>query len=295
MHLHGSSHEAHLPAFHPKTLTPRPHRAMSYILQNLTPRTGTPSSPFLESVFQRAQQLCEDQRPLQSGALTELPHFTCYENRLAQDGDYRHFTGDGQFTEHEDLRVRPLSFHQSIMGSTYDSAESIARSPESDLDDKQLRALLASPLYLQEREASAERSQVFYSERENLMSSSSQDPISTGKPVASISSQNRLNPETFSDREDFSLRYQQFFLGSNEPFIRFSNPANVVKSLRDGGRDHFLAEARSELMKQEYKVESLDTCMSELQQQTYAQRLELEDAHHGYVESRREQVRPQKN
>ena len=46
-------------------------------------------------------------------------------------------------------------------------------------------------------------------------------------------------------------------------------------------------------MKQEYNVESLDTCISELQQQTCAQRLELEDAHHGYVESRREQVRLQ--
>ena len=54
-----------------------------------------------------------------------------------------------------------------------------------------------------------------------------------------------------------------------------------------------LAEARSELMKQEYKVESLNTCIGELQQQTYAQRLELEDAHHGYEESRREQVRQQ--
>ena len=46
-------------------------------------------------------------------------------------------------------------------------------------------------------------------------------------------------------------------------------------------------------MKQEYKVESLNTCISELQQQTYAQRLELEDAHLGYVESRGEQVRLQ--
>ena len=58
-------------------------------------------------------------------------------------------------------------------------------------------------------------------------------------------------------------------------------------------RDHLLAEARSELMKQEYKVASLNTCISEIQQQTYAQRLELEDAHLGYVESRREQVRRQ--
>ena len=43
--------------------------------------------------------------------------------------------------------------------------------------------------------------------------------------------------------------------------------------------DHLLAEARSELMKQEYKVEYLNTCINELQQQTCAQRLELEDAH----------------
>ena len=46
-------------------------------------------------------------------------------------------------------------------------------------------------------------------------------------------------------------------------------------------------------MKQEHKVESLNSCMSELQQQTYAQRLELQDAQHGYVESRREQVQLQ--
>ena len=43
-------------------------------------------------------------------------------------------------------------------------------------------------------------------------------------------------------------------------------------------------------MKQEYEVESLNTSISELQQQTYAQRLELEDAHFGYAKSRREQV-----
>ena len=103
---------------------------------------------------------------------------------------------------------------------------------------------------------------------------------------------NRLNQETFSDREDFPFRHQQV-LGSNEPFFRFSFHANVAKSLLDGNRDHLLAETRSELMKQEYKVESLNTCISELQQQTCAQRLELEDALFGYAEPRREQVRLQ--
>ena len=51
------------------------------------------------------------------------------------------------------------------------------------------------------------------------------------------------------------------------------------------------SEAKSEIMKQECKVDSRNTCISEFQQQTYAQRLELEDAHFGYAESRREQVR----
>ena len=65
---------------------------------------------------------------------------------------------------------------------------------------------------------------------------------------------------------------------SNEPFFRFSNPADVANFFLDGIRDHSLAEARSELMKQEDKVESLNTCISELQRQTYSQWLELEDA-----------------
>ena len=152
---------------------------MAYTLpQLMTLSTGTPSSHILNHSFCEHKP-CEDRRPQLSGALAERRPFTGYEpKQLAVDQDYKHITQEGQFTEHEDLRVKPLSFHQSITASTYDSAESIATPlPESDLDDEQLRALLASPLYLQEREASAERSQVYYSEGENLMSSSSQDPI----------------------------------------------------------------------------------------------------------------------
>ena len=54
-----------------------------------------------------------------------------------------------------------------------------------------------------------------------------------------------------------------------------------------------LAEANSELMKQECKVDSLTTCTRELQRQTHSQRLESDDAHRGYEETRREQVRSQ--
>ena len=63
------------------------------------------------------------------------------------------------------------------------------------------------------------------------------------------------------------------------------------RSLLEGSVDHLLSQAISELMKQEHQVGSLGSCINELQQQAYARGLELQDAHHGYVESRREQAR----
>ena len=68
-------------------------------------------------------------------------------------------------------------------------------------------------------------------------------------------------------------------LGSDESISRNSYSANVAKSLLEGNRDYLLTQTRSELMKLEQKVESLDNCINELQQRAYDQRLELEDAH----------------
>ena len=51
--------------------------------------------------------------------------------------------------EFGEIGVKSLSHNQSQMYSAYDSAESIA---DSDLEDEQLRKMLASPLYIQERE-----------------------------------------------------------------------------------------------------------------------------------------------
>ena len=100
---------------------------MSYVTPHLTtPSTGTPSSLFLNPSFSEHKP-CGDPRPQLSGALAEPRPFAGYEpKQLAENKDYKHFTEDKQLTEHEDLRVKPLSFHQSITASTYDSAESIA-------------------------------------------------------------------------------------------------------------------------------------------------------------------------
>ena len=95
----------------------------------------------------------------------------------------------------------------------------------------------------------------------------------------SESSQNRVSERYRSNGTRKPIREQVHSV------LNFADPANVRKSLLDGNKDHLLNQARSELLKQEHQVGSLYSCVAELQQQDYAQRLELEDAHHGYIES----------
>ena len=108
------------------------------------------------------------------------------------------------------------------------------------------------------------------------MSSSSQEPRAYGKRDAMFSSR------------------------SNEPgnqlessIFKFADPSKLGRSFVEDNEDHLLSQTRSELIKQEHQVGSLKNCIGELQQQAYAQRLEVQDVHHGYIESRREQVRLQ--
>ena len=52
----------------------------------------------------------------------------------------------------EEIGVNPLSYSQSLIHSAYDSAQSNATPPDSDLQDEQLRKMLAQPPKIQERE-----------------------------------------------------------------------------------------------------------------------------------------------
>ena len=164
------------------------------------------------------------------------------------------------------------------MHSAYDSAESTA---DSDLEDGELRKMLTSPLYgqesnapIQERGVSAKGTQA--DRREGLMSSSPQKTRASEKLAAKFSPESK-GPRNLIKSSIFKNAY----------------PSILGRSLLEGNKDHFLNQARSDLMKQELQVESLNNCISEFHQQAYAQRLELQDAQHGYVESRREQVRLQ--
>ena len=90
---------------------------------------------------------CED--PRQDGTATEDHSSTGHEpkgielnrmlvkpqNQIIDDQD-----------DIEEIGVKKWSYSQSLVHSAYDSAESTATPPDSDLEDEQLRKMLASPL-----------------------------------------------------------------------------------------------------------------------------------------------------
>ena len=123
------------------------HRTMSYVTPHLsvilgtcTPSLTRPTSLSSDPLLGELQP-CADLRQLERGSPT-VKSSSSKTKRLSEYQD---------LAEHEDLLVKP----------------------QPSMDDDQIRALQASPLYLQERD----------SVRENLMSSSSQDPTDTGHPV----------------------------------------------------------------------------------------------------------------
>ena len=134
---------------------------------------------------------------------------------------------------------------------TYESAESIATPPaESDWFDEQIRNMLASPLYLQEREVSADRSRVDHSSRENSVSSSSHFRESAEKLAAVFSHKRKSSQETLSDREGVSSGRQPVQV-KDETLFRFSGPEEAARLVLEEQRGHQLAEAKSEILRQE--------------------------------------------
>ena len=94
------------------------------------------------------------------------------------------------------------------------------------------------------REASAERSQAYHSEREGVMSSSSQglNFIGTGEPVALFSHQRRLSQDAFSERESNLLmfsgvmnRFSEILTPRMLRFLAYSSKIRIDKAGANSG------------------------------------------------------------
>ena len=74
-------------------------------------------------------------------------------------------------------------------------------------------------------------------------------------------------------------------------FFRFSDLEEAARTVLEEQRNHLLAEAKSEILKQECKVDTLNTSIYEFQRKAHPNRLEMDYVNYGYEESRREQAR----
>ena len=91
----------------------------------------------------------------------------------------------------------------------------------------------------------------------NPVSSSSHFPESAGKFAAVFSHKRKLSQETLSDREGISSGHQPF-QGKDETVLRFSDPEEAARTVLEEQRDHQLAEAKSETLKQDCRVDTLN-------------------------------------
>ena len=226
---------------------------------NTSTSSFSPTSPVLLSSSSPKPDLlsthpfihCED--PLQDGTSTEFHSTTGYEpkrielNRILVNPQNQIIDDQDDI---EEIGVKPLSYIQPLIHSAYDSAESIATPPDSHLEDEQLRKMLPSPLYSQEREenevqarachsereslminssrnldaecvqkreANAQRTQAYHSKRESLMTSSSRDLEVSGRPDAVFPCHSESSQNTFSERDR-----------NNEPGNRFESSVHSV-------------------------------------------------------------------
>ena len=156
--------------------------------------------------------------------------------------------------------VTPIFFHRPSVTSTYDSDESIATlPPESDLDDEQMRKMLASPLYLQASVSLLQRK---------------------------LSHKRKSSQESRCDRDGIPLAHRAV-QGEYEVLSRLSETRLILGEQRD----HLLAEARSEVLQQECRADFLDCSIRELQRKIHFSRTKIDHTNLGYETSRREQAR----
>ena len=90
-----------------------------------------------------------------------------------------------------------------------------------------------------------------------------------------FSHKRKSSQETFSDRDGISSGHQPV-QGKIETFFRFSDPEEAARLVLEEQRDHLLAEAKSEILKQECTVDTLNTCIREFQRQAHSHRLEMD-------------------
>ena len=209
-----NSHSSHLAQHVARALVVVSFRPEQYLTFLMHPQSDLLSDhpPELHCCPLHTETYCADPSTESFGHLAETHSSSGYEPKDLTEED-------------TSILVKQTFFHRPSMTSTYDSAESIAtHPPESDLDGEQIRTMLALPLYLQEREASADRSRVYHSFRENSVSSSYHFRESAGKAHTKESREKKHFPTEKAFPQDINQLKER---------VKLSSGFLIQKKLRD--------------------------------------------------------------
>ena len=128
--------------------------------------------------------------------------------------------------------------------------------PESDLDDEEIREDAGFTTYTYKR-----KKQVL-TDRHSLRETQCQVHLTSEKCR-----------ETFRSVLTQESRVKKH--GKDGTLFRFSDAEEGARLVLEEQRDHLLAGAKSEILKQECKVDSLNTCIREFQRHARSNRLEM--------------------
>ena len=106
-------------------------------------------------------------------------------------------------------------------------------------------------------------------------SDSSRFRTSAARPAEVFSHKRKSSQESHSDRDGIPLAHRAVW-GENEALSRLSDLEEAARLVLEEQRDHLLAEAKSEILKQECKVDTLNNCIREFPRQAHSNRLEMD-------------------
>ena len=136
--------------------------------------------------FRRDQLLVQEEISEQNQAFRE----TCIRNmRDMEELQQSHVLKVQEISRRkltEDFQAVTSFFQGSIVKTVYNRGDNDAKYPDAEIDDVHTRNSLASPLYLQEREASASLLQAFTHKEKACFNVHSQFLASTGNPLLDV-------------------------------------------------------------------------------------------------------------
>ena len=164
----------------------------------------------------------------------------------------------------EDFEEVTSFFQGSNVRTVCNLGDNDAKYPDAEIDDEHSRHSLASPLCLQEREASASLLQVFHSQKRKLVSRCTVNFSQVwGNPSTGCHKKRKSNQQLDNCQT-------RFIFGKR--------------------KEQLLAEAKSRILRHEYRADLAENNICELKRQTDPQAVEIGRTRTGYEQSRREQA-----